>query len=60
MYSAAVDGNWSGMSIVSFWKVISYDVGSINSMVENICLCTFKTFKFVLSLEDYNVNVTGS
>ena len=51
VYSIEDGGNWSVVSIVSFWNVMSLSVGSINFIAENIFLWDFKTFKFVLPLE---------
>ena len=59
MYSNVEDGNWSVVSIVSFWNVINLIVGSIRFMTEKIFLCAFNTFKFVLLLEGYNWRVNG-
>ena len=58
VHSIADDWNWSVVSIVSFWNVISLSVGSINSIAENMFLWAFKTFKFVLPLEGLNWRVT--
>ena len=59
VYSKAEDGNWSMMSMISFWNVINFNVGSINFIAEKIFLCAFSTFKFVLPLEGRSWRVTG-
>ena len=59
VYSIADDENWSVVSIVSFWNVISLSVGSIKFIAENIFLWAFNTFKVVLPLEGRNWRVTG-
>ena len=51
VYSNAEDGNWSVVSMISFWNVINFSVGSISFIAEKIFLCAFSTFKFVLPLE---------
>ena len=59
MYPAAEDGNWSDVSIVSFWKVVSINVGSINFVTEKIFLCAFRTFRLLRPLEICSQSVTG-
>ena len=59
VYYIADDGNWSVVSIVSFWKVISLRVGPINFIAENIFLLAFNTFKVVLPFEGLRWRVTG-
>ena len=59
MYSAVKDGNWYEVSIASFWKIMSFSVGSINFIAEKIFVCTFRTFRLLLPLEGRSWSVTG-
>ena len=47
------------MSNVTFWKVIGFNVGSINFIAENIVLRTSNIFRFVPPLEGRSSNKTG-
>ena len=46
------------MLIVSFWKVVSLNIGSINFIVKKVFLCTFRTFRILLPLEGGSWSVT--
>ena len=54
VYSTAENGNWSGVSIISFWKVIRFNVGYISFIAGMMFLCLFRNFKFVLTLVALN------
>ena len=58
VHSIVDNWNWSDMSIDSFWKVISFNIGSIDFIAEKIFLCAFRIFRLLLPLEGDSWNVT--
>ena len=53
------DGYWLDVLILSFWKVTSFNVGSISFITEKIFLCALITFKLVQLLVGLSWRVTG-